>query len=150
MSTSIQTISASITAIPALFWFLMAILANNGDYYWPTYFIVCGAFVVISFLVGLSIPGLFKNAWAQHPAIWIFLQGGMGWIIALTLLLCLNLTPLCIGQNNGDGNNDISLCILQTVLVGVVYSPIEFIFLIIGSILGGSLIKNILENPSFL
>jgi hypothetical protein len=41
----------------------------------------------------------------------------------LGILGLLSLTPLCIGQDNGDGSNDLGLCAFQAMLLAVLYSP---------------------------
>jgi hypothetical protein len=45
-------------------------------------------------------------------------------ILALAVLTALNLTPLCVGQNNGDGTNNLVMCIVQTGLVAVFFGPL--------------------------
>jgi hypothetical protein len=46
------------------------------------------------------------------------------------------MTPLCVGKNNGDGNNDFGMCMFMTALSGVVYTPVYLGVLAISSLLG--------------
>jgi hypothetical protein len=84
------------------------VLTNIGDgFYWPTYLIVATAFLVASFLFGFLLSprpqGVkFREAWTR-----LFLGGALGWMSALATLGALNLTPLCVGQDNGDGINNL-------------------------------------------
>jgi hypothetical protein len=52
----------------------------------------------------------------------LFIAVGPAWLIALLSYAQLNVTPLCIGQNNGDETNSSYLSILYRVLVAFVYS----------------------------
>jgi hypothetical protein len=67
-------------------------------------------------------------------------------VVATLALTVLNLTPLCIGQDNGDGSNDLALCIVQTSLVSLVYSPLGFTLLCLTTLPGGWLIKQFIKG----
>jgi hypothetical protein len=78
--------------------------------------------------------------------LWFFGQGLLAWLVAILALGLVNLTPLCVGQDNGDGNNDFALCMLQTVMVPIVSSPLEFILLCLTALSGGWLIKRLVKS----
>jgi hypothetical protein len=90
---------------------------------------------------GFLGPTLFPQAFKRYPGLWIYAQGVLAWIVAVIVLGTLNLTPLCVGQNNGDGNNDFPLCIVQTVLVAFVYTPLEFFLLFLSAVIGGLVLR---------
>lgn len=46
----------------------------------------------------------------------IFVRQLIAWCLSFPALAAINLTPLCLGQNNGDGHNDMVLCLLLTVI----------------------------------
>jgi hypothetical protein len=58
----------------------------------------------------------------------------------------INLTPLCVGQENGDGINDFGLCMAQTVMVPIACSPLEFILICLTAFPGGWLIKRLVKS----
>jgi hypothetical protein len=91
-------------------------------------------------------PPFFPQSFKRHPGLWIFGQGLLAWMAAFFVLGILNITPMCVGQDNGDGNNDLVMCVVQTVLVGFAYSPLEAIALILSAFFGGLLIKRSISN----
>ena len=142
-----RIMSALFTAIPALVWLLLSVVMDKREYYWLTYFIVCIVFLVASLLIGFIAPSILIKTSLRRPWTWILVQGGVTWLGALVLLGLLNLTPLCVGQNNGDGNNNLALCILQSVAVGIAYSPLELILLAGSSVTGGRMISKMTDKP---
>ena len=136
-----RLLSILFTSVPAALWLTLVLLADGDDYYWLAYIITCGIFLGVSLVIGCLCPTFFPQSFKRHPGLWIFGQGLMAWMVAFFILGILNLTPMCVGQDNGDGNNDLALCIVQTVLVGLVYSPLETIMLVLSAIVGGILIK---------
>jgi hypothetical protein len=78
--------------------------------------------------------------------LWFFGQGLLAWLVAILALGLVNLSPLCVGQDNGDGNNDFALCMLQSVMVPIVCTPLEFILLCLTSLSGGWLIKRVVKS----
>src|SRR5258707_9607355 len=141
MPLASKILSSIFSAAPALLWLFMAITMERREYFWLTYFIVCIAFVAISVLLGFVVPSLLAKAPLHRPWMWILIQGGFAWLAAILILGLLNLTPLCIGKDNGDGNNDLTQCVAQSILVGVVYSPLELIMLTLSALTGGFIIS---------
>ncbi len=136
-----RVISTLFTSIPAALWLTLVILAKGNDYYWPVYIVTCGIFLAASLAIGFLGPTLFPQSFMRLPGLFIFGQGLLAWMAAFLVLGLLNLTPLCVGQNNGDGNNDLALCIVQTLLVGFFYSPLETIMLVPSAIIGGLVLR---------
>lgn len=135
MSTSSRFLSASFTAIPGFFFFLLFLSSNwlGRDYWWGTYLAVLIVLLCSSLLFGFTLPSLFQKLRIHRPWIWIAAQGLLAWTVALIVLGILNLTPLCVGQDNGDGNNAVGMCMFMTVLSGIVYTPLYLGFLSISS-----------------
>ena len=143
MSIYLRFFSGFVTALPALvFWMLISTSAGS-DTFWKSYFIVSGVFLAVSFALGFFIPALAPKHWKRHPTLWLFSQGVLAWLVAMLALGLANLTPLCVGQDNGDGNNDFALCMVQTVMVAIVFSPLEFILLCLTALPGGWFIKRL-------
>jgi hypothetical protein len=146
MSFLIRILSTLFTSIPAFVWLTLIFLAGDDDYFWIVYRMVGVIFLLASLSLGGIVPGLFSRAWRRRPEAWIAGQGTLAWLAGLVALGVLNLTPLCIGQDNGDGNNDLALCMVQTTLVGFVYSFPQIFLLALSAIPGGLLIKKLLAS----
>jgi hypothetical protein len=117
--------SGFILAVPALLGLVVNARIFKGEYFSITYTLVLGCFGLGSFGVGLFAPWLGRRGYGRLK-IFALLFGGacLAWLAALIVLGVLNLTPLCIGQNNGDGFNRLGECVIQTIAVGLVSTPI--------------------------
>ena len=60
----------------------------------------------------------------------IFSVGSLSWVISFAGLAIINFSPLCLGQNNGDGHNSLADCVLLT-LIWPVFNSIFMIPLIL-------------------
>lgn len=129
--------STFFTTLPFLAWFGLMLIGLDRSYYWITYLAAGLVMLSASFLLGLFGPA---NS-SKRAGLWIFLQSSLAWLVGLLVLGLLNLTPLCIGQDNGDGSNDIFLCLLQTVLVALFYTPLALVSFVPSAILGDWILK---------
>lgn len=112
-------------AVPALLGLVTNIETFKGEYFSITYTLVLGCFGLGSFGVGLFAPWLGRRGFCRMKMFWLLFGGAcLAWLAALIVLGALNLTPLCIGQNNGDGFNRLSECVIQTIAVGLVSTPL--------------------------
>ena len=146
MSIFLRFFSGFVTVLPSLvFWMLISVSAGS-DYFGKVYFIVSGVFLAVSFLLGFFIPTLAPAHRKRHPILWFFGQGLLAWLVAILALGLVNFTPLCVGQDNGDGNNDFALCLVQTVMVAIVFSPLEFILLCLTAPPCGWFIKGLVKS----
>ena len=143
MATITCALSTLFTSLPALAWLTLILLIGDDDYYWIVYRIVGVGFLAISLMLGGLLPTLIPQLWRQRPWFWLFGQGLPAWIFALLVLGILNLTPLCIGQDNGDGRNDLALCAVQTILVGFVHSLPQVFLLALSAGTGGLIIRRL-------
>lgn len=143
MPKSSHLISAFFTTLPGVFFFILFLRSGwiGREYWWGTYLTVLIVLLISSMFFGSLLPSLFQALRLRHPWIWIFTQGLMAWTLAFFVLGLLNLTPLCIGQDNGDGNNDFALCNLMTALSGIIYTPIYLGILALSSLLGHWVLK---------
>jgi hypothetical protein len=126
MSTSIRLVSAFFTALPGFFFLILCLFSGwlGREYWWETYLTALIILLISSLLFGFALPTVFQKLRLRHPWTWVLAQGLLAWILALLVLGLLNLTPLCVGQNNGDGGNDLGMCIFMTLLSGIVYTPV--------------------------
>ena len=148
MSNFLRFFSGFVTAIPAaVFWILIA-QTMAGEYFGVTYILVSEIFMAVSFVFGFFIPAPFTKHWKSHPTFWLFGQGLLAWLVAVLVLGLFNLSPLCIGQDNGDGNNNLANCMVQTVMVPLVFSPLEFFLLCLSVFPGGWLMKRLIKSEA--
>jgi hypothetical protein len=143
MSTATRLISSFFSALPAFVFFAWFLRSGwiGREYWWETYMTVLIILILSSLLFGFAFPALFQKLRLHHPWLWILVQGLLAWTLALFVLGLLNLTPLCIGQDNGDGNNDFALCNLMTALSGLVYTPPYLGMLALSSLIGHGILR---------
>ena len=123
--------STFFSALPSLLffiWFLFFSGSRHEDYFWSTYLIVLSVLLGSSIVLGFAVPSLFQVIRIRQPWIWILTAGTVAMLLALLVLTALNATPLCVGQDNGDGNNDFGMCMAYVVLDAVIFAPV-FLFL---------------------
>jgi hypothetical protein len=149
MSTSTRLLSGTFTALPGLVFVLLLLqTAWHEDYWWGTYLAVLLTLVLSSLFLGFVLPPVLQRIRVRHPWFWISLSGWLAWVLSLNLLGLLNLTPLCVGQNNGDGNNDIGMCLFMTALSGIVYTLPYIGMLLVSALVGHLAIRGISRSPS--
>jgi hypothetical protein len=145
-----RLISASFTALPGFFFLILFLRSGwlGREYWWGTYLTVLIVLLAKSLLFGFVFPTAFQKLKVRHPWIWIVVQGLLAWAIALIVLELLNLTPLCVDQDNGDGNNDIGMCIFMTALSGIVYTPVYLGMLAVSSLIGHWMLSSKMKPES--
>ena len=143
MSTSTRLLSAFFAVIPGFIFSILFLVSRwlGREYWWGTYLMVLVVLLIASLSFGFKLPNLFQKLRIRQAWIWILIQGLLAWIVALIVLGFLNLTPLCIGQDNGDGNNDIGMCFFMTALSGLVYTPLYLGMQTISALIGHWVIK---------
>ena len=139
-----------IGTVPALLFLTFIVLSFKNEYYFPSYFAMGLFFSAASFLSSAFVTYRFINSVLHRSlAFYLFLGSVIAWIISLVILGILSLTPLCIGQDNGDGSNDLFLCVIQVVLVSLSYSPFALLMIGITSFVASRLLpKKLFENHS--
>jgi hypothetical protein len=136
MSTSNRLVSSLFAAIPGFFILILLFATNlyGKDYWWGTYLAALIVLVVAAAFLGYLIPSIFHN---KFPAwLLIVISGIVAWVLSLFVLGVLNMTPLCIGQNNGDGNNDFGMCMFMTALSSILYTPVYLGLVAASSLVG--------------
>jgi hypothetical protein len=129
MMVSIQSLlSGSISAIPAIIMGICLFSIPREEYYWNAYAISTLIYFSASFLLGFRLAAQMRNARLNCPGLWFFVSGGLAWLIALR-------------QDNGDGINTFSLCVLYTVLVTLIYSPLVLLLLSLSALIGGKILS---------
>jgi hypothetical protein len=86
---------------------------------------------------GRIAPGTSR----RRSMVLLFLGLLVAWVMALAVLAVLSMTPLCVGRDNGDGNNDIGLCGFYVILAAVFYSVPMALLMGIASGAAGWLLK---------
>ena len=111
-------------ALPGLGWLALWQEWWRTEYYGPTLFCGGAALLIVAVLFALRIGNqlFLKSRFWTGAA--VMLSVGIGWAAALGVMGILNLTPLCVGADNGDGNNDLGRCVVYTVLWAIFYTPV--------------------------
>ncbi|MCC7449378.1 MAG: hypothetical protein IT324_18310 [Anaerolineae bacterium] len=73
----------------------------------------------------------------------LFLIAAVGWLIFFIVLFATNLTPMCIGQDNGDGNNNLSDCLFLSVFWYAFFSALMIIPVTISVILEATVLQRL-------
>ena len=141
MSITIRLLTGLFSIFPALFFTACALTTSRDEYFWPTYLSVSIIFIGFSLLLSQLLPRWMHGSRFDYPWMWLFIAGGLAWLITLLSLALLNLTPLCVGQDNGDGINDLGLCFLYTFLFTLIFSPIELVLLLLSAFAGGKILR---------
>jgi hypothetical protein len=135
-----RNISATFTTIPALLFAAFSLTTFRGEYFWLTYALMSVVFLTASALLGLFLPTRLQGSRLGRPWMWILVQGVLAWGLALLTLALLNMTPLCVGQDNGDGINKLTLCFVQTIGVAIASTPVAFTLLGLSALAGGAIL----------
>lgn len=120
--------------------FLIFALSRKIDYY----FLPSLGMAVMFFVA--SIACAWRNV--HHLArlirrpVFVMFNGLMfSWFLGLVVLGVLNLTPFCVGSDNGDGINGTGECIVYTFLAGALFTPMIVLVNGIVAVIGGRLIS---------
>lgn len=144
-SITIRLLTSLFSIFPALFFTACALTTSRDEYFWPTYLSVSLIFIGASLLLAQFLPTWMHASRFDYPWLWLFIAGGLAWLVAMLSFALLNLTPLCVGQDNGDGINDLGLCFLYTFLVALIYSPIELVLLLLSASAGGKILRSLVR-----
>ena len=103
MSITNRISTAFFTALPGSLFVVLVISSNMyREYFWSS--ILTG----VSVLFGSALLlGFVQSPQLRPKWVWIITAGFAAMVLALLVITVLNATPLCVGQDNGDGNNSI-------------------------------------------
>ena len=103
----------------------------HREYYWIS--ILAG----VSVLLGSALLlGFIQPLWLRPKWFWIMAAGFAAMVCALFVIAVLDATPLCVGQDNGDGNNDFGRCIGYVLLYAFFYGIPYMMLLTISAFTG--------------
>lgn len=142
----VRVTSMAFSTLPALVFLVCSLSLFRGEYFWSTYVLTGGVYVIASLLAGFFLPGWVQGRGVEAPWVWILLQGLAGWVAALLALGLLSLTPLCIGQDNGDGTNNLGACLVQAGLVSVAFTPAVLVVLWLSATIGNRALERLMPK----
>mgnify|MGYP001768062410 CR=1 FL=1 len=142
----LRFLSALFTALPAGFFGACSATLFAGEYFYTTYLVVSGVFLVASIGLGFFLPARLQKTRLNRPWLWIVVQGSLAWRLAMISQVILNLTPLCVGQDNGDGTNTLGMCILISTLTTLAFSILIFMMYAFSASIGGQIIAGRLRT----
>lgn len=119
----IRSVVGGIMAVPAALFLAYVAVSFRGAYYFSTYVVVGTIYIVASFIAGrVMAQRIMPGTSGGRLFLWMLLGAVVAWGIALLTLTVLSATPLCVGQDNGDGNNTLGDCGFYVVLAAAFYS----------------------------
>lgn len=137
MSIITRISTAFFTALPSLLFFVLVVSSNMyNEYYWPS--ILTGVSVLFG---SASLLGFIQSPRLRPKWFWIIAAGFVAMTLALLTITVINATPLCVGQDNGDGNNDLGRCMAHVVLYAIFYGIPYMILLTISAVMGHWVMK---------
>ncbi len=131
-------LSAVLTAIPAmLFASLVFTCFEPDEYYTPPWQIASVVFLAASFVLGLIFSAPPTEQHDSNSAIVqrFFACPALAWMLAVAVLFGLSFTPMVLGQDNGDGANGYTECMLFAVLSSTIYSGIVLMIMLLNAVL---------------
>ena len=140
-------LSGGLVTLPALLFLGFILSGSRHEYYFPAHAAMAIFFCMASPVSGAAIAHQFAGKIPQpRLALYFFIGLAAAWMASLAILALLNLTPLCVGQDNGDGSNDASLCLVYAALVSAAYSPP--VLLLAG--LAAQMVSRLVPRPFYL
>lgn len=138
-----RLVSAFFTALPGGLLILLLLLTDfmGSEPWWDMFLAVLVILSIASLLSGLILPALLRRMGWRPSWLWILMLGAASWGLALLLLGMFSLTPLCIGQENGDGINDLVECMERAGMSGLACTPLYLGLLTISAFIGGRVMK---------
>jgi hypothetical protein len=138
MSFIRRTTTAFFTALPAFFFFLPVVTIEDmrKEYYWIS--ILAGASVLLGSALFL---GFFQPVWLRPKWMWIMAAGFAALLMALFVTTIVDATPLCVGQDNGDGNNSFGMCMGYVMLYAFFYGIPYMVLLTVSAGIGHWVLK---------
>ncbi|HMZ08321.1 MAG TPA: hypothetical protein PK078_11930 [Anaerolineales bacterium] len=119
MSLMDRFTSALFTAIPGGLFFIATLASASmmaREHFWSSIFLGALTLLGAALLFGFVIPPMFRST-----GLGISAAGFAAMLFSLLVIALLNSTPLCVGQNNGDGNNSFGMCMAYVVLYSIFY-----------------------------
>jgi uncharacterized membrane protein YesL len=141
MSIITRISTAFFTALPSSLFFVLAVSSNMyKEYYWSS--MLTGVSVMLG---SALLLGFIQSTQLRPKWVWIIAAGFAAMVLALLTITVLNATSLCVGQDNGDGNNDFSMCIGYVVLYAFFYGIPYMILLTVSAVTGHWILKGQLK-----
>jgi len=108
-----------IMGLPALPVLVLGAVAwhDPRDRYWANVYLVWGT--VLAVLSTVTAGSAIRRTGAAQRSVsqrQLLASGFVAWGLSFFVLVAINLSPLCLGQDNGDGRNGVFTCILLAVV----------------------------------
>jgi hypothetical protein len=137
-----KLLSGSILSLPAVS-FLFFVQTFSGEYYFPMYMAQAVVFCLASVTAGVLLwHPYFAEASGWRLIVRILICFLIAWGISLMALGFFSLTPICVGQDNGDGHNNLMLCIIQFGLASITLTIPALITTSLASLFAGWLLSS--------
>lgn len=116
-------LTAGLSALPGLVGVIFS-LNFSQDYFGPSLTLTATVLLVVGGATGWMLG---RQDWPRRDTqlfgVAILVSVIVGWLAAMLVNAILNITPLCVGRDNGDGINDLGMCLGYTLMYLLVYTP---------------------------
>ena len=118
--------------------------------YWSRIYPIWGLFFAsLSFIFTFRLLSPSPEGQIYLKSVQKFFGKGLtSWVISFAGLAIINFTPLCLGQDNGDGNNSVNDCILLTFIWPVSSSIFTIPAILIASFVARKVLEHWLDRIS--
>ncbi len=118
-------LACGINALPAILFLIVMPLLSSEENYRVLFELVGSAFLAVSFLFVSTVCCRADGSWTRDKLFQGFaMSTSLAWVAAMAVLACLAMTPLYLGQDNGDGTNGIAEGILMVILFTCTFTPL--------------------------
>ena len=83
---SIPLLTSLFSALPAFLFGVCTLSLSRDEYYWSSYAIMSLIFISASLLLGRILAAWLHGGTFDYPWLWLFIAGGLAWLIALLSL----------------------------------------------------------------
>jgi hypothetical protein len=120
-----RILPALLSSLPGMGMNVFYLLTRTGQYWEPVFQAAAVVFILAGAVCGPLLAGLLHAERARiRAAAAVFCAVLLAWLACSLVIGLLNLTPLCVGQNNGDGMNDLGMCIFISSITAVSSIPL--------------------------
>ncbi len=142
MSAFKRIVNAIFTSLPAIGFGILEYFSHESDYFWRIYDITIAVFLAASLFSGFFLPAFLRKIRITSPWLNVIIPALLAYLIAGLALAVISITPLCIGQENGDGTNNLSQCIAVSGVVTLAFTPLELIMLTFSTFFGVAILSD--------
>lgn len=143
MPTFLPTLVMVLPAAPLI------VLSLPAEYWGRIYLLWGTIFAILSCVSALRTIRRSMRQGASRPSVRQFFMASLvAWLISLVALTVINFTPLCLGQDNGDGSNSAGACVFLAMVWSVYMSLLVVPLMYVASVIAATIWEGSAERWS--